>query len=167
MKLDNLASEGAKITAPMAVYHYSASVSRQFHGPEHYDGVITCPVISGPDDYDRAIELIAAKSNAQHTYQVQVNSLSFVGETPAPQPPEHHDSFIGPAGQTDEVITWPQRKVVITATRETAGDARFWPLIVDAIKECGEEDPMGCEDDFISTYGVRLRFSWPKRFTQD
>lgn len=66
---------------PMAVYHYTASVSRQFHGPEHYDGVITCPVIAGPDDYEKVRELIAAQANAQHTYLVQIKSLSFVGET--------------------------------------------------------------------------------------
>lgn len=70
-----------KQNGPMAVYHYSASVSRQFHGPEHYDGVITCPVIAGPDDYEKVRELIAAQANAQHTYLVQIKSLSFVGET--------------------------------------------------------------------------------------
>lgn len=76
MEQDTIKQNGS-----MAVYHYSASVSRQFHGPEHYDGVITCPVIAGPDDYERVRGLIAAQANAQHTYLVQIKSLSFVGET--------------------------------------------------------------------------------------
>lgn len=151
-----------KQNGPMAVYHYSASVSRQFHGPEHYDGVITCPVIAGPDDYEMVRGLIAAQANAQHTYLVQIKSLSFVGETPAPQQTEHPDSFIGPAGSVNEVITWPQRKIVITATHETAGDNRFWPMVAEAIKECWEKDPMGCEENFLASNGVLLRFSWPK-----
>lgn len=79
--MDNLASEGAKITAPMAVYHYSASVSRQFHGPVQHDGVITRPVITGVADYEDAKAQIAMDCGAKHAYLVQVNSLSFVGET--------------------------------------------------------------------------------------
>lgn len=73
--------DSIKQAAPMAVYHYSASVSRQFHGPEHYDGVITCPVIAGPEGYSAAKALIASKHGAHDPLQVQVNSLSFIGET--------------------------------------------------------------------------------------
>lgn len=81
MKLDNLASEGAKITAPMAVYHYTALVSKQFHGPVHMDGVITIPVITGSNDYNAVKEQIAMECGVDDSFRVQVKSLSFVGET--------------------------------------------------------------------------------------
>lgn len=148
-----------KQPGPMAVYHYSASVSREFHGPEHYDGVITCPIISDAKGYADAKRLIAEQASVGGSaYLIKINSLSFVGETQAPA-----GDFIGPAGETQEVITYPRRKVVIVATNQGAGDARFWPMIVDAINECSVADPMGCEEDFTATNGVRLRFSWPTR----
>lgn len=76
-----LEKDTIKQAAPMAVYHYSASVSRQFHGPVQHDGVITCPVIAGPEGYSAAKALIASKHGAHDPLQVQVNSLSFIGET--------------------------------------------------------------------------------------
>ena len=77
----NEAAAGLHQPAPMAVYHYSASVSRQFHGPVQYDGVITCPIITSQEDYCTAKALIASKHGAFDPLQVQVNSLSFIGET--------------------------------------------------------------------------------------
>lgn len=77
----NEATQGLRQPARLAVYHYSASVSRQFHGPVQHDGVITCPVIAGPEGYSAAKALIASKHGAHDPLQVQVNSLSFIGET--------------------------------------------------------------------------------------
>lgn len=70
--------DSIKQAAPMAVYHYSASVGGQ---PVQYDGVITCPVISGEAGYIAAKGLIAEQVEAAHIHLVRVHSLSFVGET--------------------------------------------------------------------------------------
>lgn len=151
MEQDNI-----KQTGPMAVYHYNASIP----GGRRFDGVITRQVISGPFDYQAVRKEIAGRVGA-NVYQVEVHSLSFVGETPAPQPPEQPDSFIGPAGGNGEVVAWPQRKLVITATHETAGDNRFGGWALMAMREHAEADPLYGEDDFTASNGVRLRFSYP------
>ena len=67
----------------MAVYHYSALVSKQFHGPVHMDGVITIPVIAGSNDYNAVKALIAMECGVDDSFRVQVKSLSLVGETVA------------------------------------------------------------------------------------
>lgn len=69
---------------PTAVYHYSALVSKQLHGPVHMDGVITIPVIAGSNDYNAVKELIAMECGVDDSFRVQVKSLSLVGETVAP-----------------------------------------------------------------------------------
>ena len=69
---------------PKAVYHYSALVSKQFHGPVHMDGVITIPVIAGSNDYNAVKEQIAMECGVDDSFRVQVKSLSLVGETVAP-----------------------------------------------------------------------------------
>ena len=79
----NEATQGLRQPERLAVYHYSASVSQQFHGPVQHDGVITRPVITGVADYEDAKAQIAMDCGAKHAYLVQVNSLSFVGETAA------------------------------------------------------------------------------------
>lgn len=143
---------------PTAVYHYSASTT--LHG-RLFDGVIERPIIFSADCYQQVRREIASRIGA-NAHQVQVHSLSFIGEsTPATSNKAPVVEFAGPVGQTGEVITWPQRKVTITATHETVGDNRFWPMIAEAIKECWEKDPMGCEEDFAASNGVLLRFSWP------
>lgn len=143
---------------PTAVYHYSASTT--LHG-RLFDGVIERPIIFSADCYQQVRREIASRIGA-NVHQVQVHSLSFIGEsTPAASNKAPAVEFVGPVGQTDEVITWPQRKMTITATHQAAGDNRFWPMVAEAIKECWEKDPMGCEEDFAASNGVLLRFSWP------
>lgn len=143
---------------PTAVYHYSASTT--LHG-RLFDGVIERPIIFSADCYQQVRREIASRIGA-NVHQVQVHSISFIGEsTPATSNKAPAAEFAGAVGRTDEVITWPQRKVTITATHEAAGDSRFWPMVAEAIKESWEKDPMGCEEEFAASNGVLLRFAFP------
>ena len=79
----NEATQGLRQPERLAVYHYTALVSKQFHGPVHMDGVITIPVIAGSNDYNAVKEQIAMECGVDDSFRVQVKSLSLVGETVA------------------------------------------------------------------------------------
>ena len=79
----NEATQGLRQPERLAVYHYTALVSKQFHGPVHMDGVITIPVITGSNDYNAVKALIAMECGVDDSFRVQVKSLSLVGETVA------------------------------------------------------------------------------------
>ena len=72
----NEAAAGLRQQAPMAVYHYSASSTMS---GRLFDGVIVRPVIFSADCYHDVRREIASRIGVNH-HQVQVQSLSFVGE---------------------------------------------------------------------------------------
>lgn len=62
---------------PTAIYHYSASTT--LHG-RLFDGVIERPIIFSADCYQQVRREIASRIGA-NAHQVQVHSLSFIGES--------------------------------------------------------------------------------------
>lgn len=85
---------------PTAVYHYSASTT--LHG-RLFDGVIERPIILSSECYHQVRREIASRIGA-NVHQVQVHSLSFIGEsTTATSIEPKAADFIGPSGETDEV----------------------------------------------------------------
>lgn len=86
---------------PTAVYHYSASTT--LHG-RLFDGVIERPIIFSADCYQQVRREIASRIGA-NAHQVQVHSISFIGEsTPAQQPPAQPGSFIAADEQQKALV---------------------------------------------------------------
>ena len=73
----NEAAAGLRQQTPIAVYHYSASTT--LHG-RLFDGVIERPIIFSADCYQQVRREIASRIGA-NAHQVQVHSLSFIGES--------------------------------------------------------------------------------------